>query len=157
MKHKMLVAFDGSQNAVRAVSYIAKHFAADSQVTLLSVIQEPAALCELDNPELLPFFASKESTFCALEDEKKRILKEALQKAKEQLLNAGLKEDDVKILIETNKKGIAQEIVREAKSGNYDVIVMGRRGASEVTEYFLGSISQKVVHLAKDIGTLLVS
>jgi nucleotide-binding universal stress UspA family protein len=34
---------------------------------------------------------------------------------------------------------------------------MGRRGQSEIKEFILGSISQKVFHLVKDISVLVVN
>jgi nucleotide-binding universal stress UspA family protein len=157
MGQKILIAFDGSENSLRAVKYIADHFfAPGNKITLLSIIQESAALCEMDSAELLPFFASKKSTFCEMEDKKREQLTNAQQEGKEVLLNAGFKDEDITVKLEINKKGIAREIVAEAQSG-YDVIVLGRRGLSDVKEYFLGSISQKVIHTAKDLAVLIVN
>jgi nucleotide-binding universal stress UspA family protein len=157
MKQNILIAFDGSQNSIRAVEYIAHHnFAPENKVTLFSIIQEPAALCEMDNEDLLPFFASKKNTFCEMEDKKREQLTNVQQKGKEILLKAGFKEEDVTVKLEINKKGIAREIINEAQSG-YDLIVLGRRGLSDVKEYFLGSISQKVIHTAKNQAILIVN
>ena len=79
-----------------------------------------------------------------------------MQKAKECLLKAGYRADNLAVKVEVNKKGIAREIVKEAQTG-YDIIVLGRRGLTEFKEYLLGSISQKVLHTAKDISVLLVT
>jgi nucleotide-binding universal stress UspA family protein len=51
---------------------------------------------------------------------------------------------------------VAGDILAEAQSG-YDTIVMGRRGLSGIAEFFIGSISQKVLHHAKDASVILVS
>lgn len=37
------------------------------------------------------------------------------------------------------------KIVDTAKSGNYDLIVMGNRGFSRVKRFFIGSVTQKVI------------
>ena len=37
------------------------------------------------------------------------------------------------------------KIVETAKSGNYDLIVMGNRGFSKVKRFFIGSVTQKVI------------
>lgn len=37
------------------------------------------------------------------------------------------------------------KIVDTAKSGNYDLIVMGNRGFSKVKRFFIGSVTQKVI------------
>ena len=42
----------------------------------------------------------------------------------------------------------AQEIYERAKAGGYDLIVMGNRGRSLVTELLLGSVSHKVLQQA---------
>jgi nucleotide-binding universal stress UspA family protein len=156
MEQKMLVAFDASENAMRAVRYIANHFSPQSKITLFSVMKEPVAVHEIYAPELTSSFASKEGSFLEVEKKKKKWIEAAQQKAKECLLKAGFDENNIDLKLETNKKGIAREIIKEAETG-YDIIVLGRRGLSEIKEYFLGSISQKVIHSAKDISVLLVT
>ncbi|MEL7649318.1 MAG: universal stress protein [Sedimentibacter sp.] len=38
-----------------------------------------------------------------------------------------------------------EEILKTAEEGNYDLIVMGRRGFSKVKRFFIGSVTQKVI------------
>lgn len=38
----------------------------------------------------------------------------------------------------------ADEIVKTAKEGEFDLIVMGHRGLGRVKEFFLGSVSDRV-------------
>ncbi|MBL7181411.1 MAG: universal stress protein [Pseudomonadota bacterium] len=71
MVHKILVALDDSENAMRAVEYIAKLFTPENQVTLFSVILDTAMLCDMNSPELTPYFIAQQGTFCSLEDKKK--------------------------------------------------------------------------------------
>lgn len=42
----------------------------------------------------------------------------------------------------------ADEITKEAQQGNYDLIIIGSRGLSEVKGWVLGSVSQRVVRHA---------
>jgi nucleotide-binding universal stress UspA family protein len=42
----------------------------------------------------------------------------------------------------------ALEIVSVAKEGGFDVVVVGHRGMGKVRELFVGSVAEKVVHLA---------
>lgn len=156
MEHKILVAFDDSKNAMRAVEFVAETFNPENKVTLLSVLQNTAALCEMNSPELTPYFVSQQDSFCVLEDKKKSLVEEAVQNAKGYLTRAGFKSENISINLIPKKKGIAGDIVDAAKSG-YDIIVMGRRGVSGVKEFLFGSIAQKVLNLAKDVSVLIVN
>lgn len=156
MPQKILVAVDDSDNAKRAVAFVAKRFAASNQVTLFSVILDTAALCKMDSPELTPIFKSQQASFCVLETKKRELVNAALKQAKETLIEAGFPEDRVMVKVEDKKGGVARDILAEAEKG-YDLIVIGRRGVSAVKDFFLGSTSQKVFSGAKDISVLIVN
>ena len=156
MSKKVLVAFDDSENAMRAVAYIATLMTKDCRVTLFSVVQDTAAICEMQSPELTPYFKAQQDSFCALEEKKKEILTAAQMKAKTLLVDSGFRADQILVKSEPKKKGIARDIAGEARAG-YDLVVMGRRGLSGIKEFFMGSISQKVLALALDVPILLVN
>ena len=156
MENKLLVAFDDSENAMRAVEYIAKYFATDSKITLFNIAQDTAALCDMNSPALTPYFKSQQSAFCTLEEKKKSLVDSAQQKARKKLIAAGFEEKNITIKAETKKKGVARDIVKESQSG-YDTIVLGRRGQSGIKDFLLGSVSQKVFHLVKDKSVLVVN
>ena len=156
MGHKILVAFDESNNAKRAVEYIAQVFPRDAEITLFSVLQDSAAICEMNSPELTPYFKSQKNAFCALEDKKKAVVNDAGHNAMTSLIENGFKEELVLLKIENKKNSVAKDIVKEARSG-YDLVVLGRRGLSGIKEYFLGSISSKVLHMAPDVSLLFVN
>ncbi len=156
MGQKILIAFDVSENAMRAVQYVARTFPTDNHVTLFSVLQDTAALCDMNSPELTPYFKSQQQAFCTLEEKKKDLVSAALAEAAEALRQAGFAVDNITIKTEPKKKGIARDIADEARSG-YDLVVLGRRGVASIKDFFLGSISQKVLNLAQEASTLIVS
>ncbi len=156
MNNKILVAFDDSENAMRAVEYIAQLCTTDNKITLFNIAQDTAALCDMNSPALTPYFKSQQSSFCTLEDKKKSLVDSAMQKARGKLIAAGFEEKNVTIKTETKKKGVARDIVKEAQSG-YNTIVLGRRGQSGIKDFILGSVSHKVFQLVKDISVLVVN
>ena len=156
MSKKILVAVDDSENALRAVEFVSNSFSRDNKVTLFNVIQDTSTLCEMNSPELTPYFTSQQSAFCLLEDKKKELVGQALEKAKMMLIEAGFDEKNITTQAELKKKGIARDIVQEAQDG-YNVVVMGKRGVSGIKDFLLGSISQKVFNLAKDVSVLFVN
>jgi nucleotide-binding universal stress UspA family protein len=156
MAQKILLAIDDSENAIRAVEFVANTFTVDNRITLFNVVQDTATMCEMNSPELTPYFTSQQSSFCLLEEKKKELVNEALQKSKTILLDAGFEEKNITIKAELKKDGVAKDIIKEAQS-DYNIIVMGKRGVSRIKDFLLGSISQKVFNLAKDISVLFVN
>jgi len=156
MGKKILVALDESENAMRAVDYIAHTFTPDHEVTLYHVTMDTAAICDMNSPELIPYFTSQQLAFCSLEDKKKELVRKAMDQGKNRLIRAGFDEKHIALKMQAKKKGVARDIIAEAQSG-YDTIVLGRRGLSSVTEFIVGSVSQKVLHNARDVSVVLVS
>ncbi len=156
MAQKILIAVDDSDNAQRAVAFVAKTFSTDNNVTLINVMMDTASLCDMDSPELTPLFKSHQTSFCALEDKKRELVKEAMEKARGILLEIGFPSDNINIKIEDKRRGVARDILSEAEKG-YDVVVIGRRGLSGIKEFFLGSVSQKVFNGAKNLSVLVVN
>lgn len=155
MAKNILVAVDDSENAERAVNFLADNFVRELKITLLSVCPDTATLCEMDSPGLIPYFKSRQSDFCVLEDEKKKLVQDAQAGAEKMLVEKGFASENIEVKLLTKKEGIAQDIVAEANQG-YGLIIMGRRGLSGIKAFFLGSITQKVINMAKDISVLVV-
>jgi nucleotide-binding universal stress UspA family protein len=156
MGTKILVALDDSENAMRAVQFIAKNFTLDHEITLFSVLMDTPAICDLQSPELTPYFVSQQKALCAMSDRKRELLASSQEKARAVLREAGFPETGITARIQVRKRGVARDIIDEARSG-YPIVVLGRRGLSSIGEFLLGSVSQKVLHGCKDATILLVS
>jgi nucleotide-binding universal stress UspA family protein len=156
MVKKILVAFDDSENAIRAVQFVTEAFGTQHKVALFSVLQDTAALCDLNSPELTPYFKQQQQSFCTLEEKKKSLVNAAMKTAKQMLLDAGFAPDKISLKAEPKSKGVARDIVEKAHTG-YDVVVLGRRGVSGVRDFFFGSVSNKVIQAAKDVSILIVN
>ncbi|MDY6838226.1 MAG: universal stress protein [Thermodesulfobacteriota bacterium] len=156
MAKRILLAVDESKNAMKAVNYVAKSMQPEGHVTLFSVIPDPTAACGLDSPSLTPTFKKNKQAFCAIEETKKDRLKTFMEKAKKVLVEAGFASKDVTTRIRKKKVGIARDILKEAQQGKYDTLVIGRRGLSSVKQFLFGSVSNKVVQLAKKVSVIVV-
>jgi len=156
MGKKFLVALDYSENATRAVEFVADTFSREHELTLFSVVPKTAAVCELEADTLVPHFSSQQKAFCQIEDEKGMALKLALERAKETLLQAGFPEENIQVKTSPQKKGIARDIVAEGDRSKADMLILGRRGISGFKGFLMGSVSQKVLELSKEKSVLLV-
>lgn len=134
---KLLIAIDGSDHARRAIEAaaggLAKHGAAAVDAVLVHVRESPAYYGELP-----PFdFQSIES---GLRQRQAELLEAALAQAR----NSGLQP----VTTQAAEGQAAQEIVRLAAERGVDCIVMGTRGMNALGGLLLGSVAQRVVHLA---------
>jgi nucleotide-binding universal stress UspA family protein len=145
MKRALLAtdASDASLRAARMLGAMAR-LDPDLQVTVLHVVPLPDTFtpaAAVGAPLTLPSH---------LEEYEETRVKEVLERT-EQVL--GLEPERVKL---THEIGLAADtILAEAKLGNYDFIVMGRRGLSPMRELFMGSVSHTVTHRSH-IPVLLV-
>jgi len=156
MGKKLLVAFDDSENAMRAVESVAVFFDRDSHVTLFHVAQDSSALCRMNSPGLTPLFKHEQSEFCSLEDKKRDIVEDALKKARDVLVGTGFSENNIAIKHEKAKHGVARDIINEATE-NYDVLVLGKRGISGIRDFLFGGTTQKVINHVDNVSVFIVN
>ncbi len=155
MEKDILIAFDDSEYSMRAINMVADTFKQDHKITILSIVPNTSTVCHMYSPELTPHFMAEQGLFCAMEEKNKDLLRAAQEKAKKLFLDKGFKDENVILKLESTRKGVARDIIEEAHSG-YMLVVLGRRGLSGVKEFFLGSISQKVLHSVKNISVMVV-
>ena len=110
MAKKLLLAIDDSENAIRAVEFVANTFTTDSRITLFNVVQDTATMCEMNSPELTPYFTSQQSSFCLLEEKKKSWLLKLYKKVKPYSWMPDLKKR-ISPLKQNLKKTALQEIL----------------------------------------------
>jgi nucleotide-binding universal stress UspA family protein len=147
MFEKILVPLDGSEHSVRALEIsiqVAKQFSGKLilihiySVTVRPIIlPEPATL----TPTGVPVMTAEEVTRVAdaAREAGNRILAEGERKAKA---------DGVQVQTMLIEGHAVQEIVKTAREGEFDLIVIGARGISKIREILLGSVTDGVIHHA---------
>jgi len=142
--HKILVPLDGSEHSDRALVtalQIARNF--KSEITLLHVysvtvtpvvIPEPTTL----NPTGVPIATSAEVSKMvdAARDAGKKILEDGEQK---------VRAENVPVETSLREGNSPQEIVKAAKEGQFDLIVIGARGIHRLRDLLMGSVTEGVV------------
>lgn len=142
MYKKILVAVDGSTHAKRAVTAagkIAKTFAAK-----LVIIHVMKRLGSDLIPEDLKEFARTEHVLATEANALRSVADAIVADAKDVAMTAGA--TDVVTTIGAGNP--ADQIIDYCKVNNVDLIVIGRRGLSDLASLFLGSVSHKVTQLA---------
>ena len=140
--NKILLAFDGSENATGAVEFVGSLLGGlDYEVSLFHVIRSN----EEGLPEHQHILSPKEYYKFA-----RKEMTESLNAARTSLINAGFKANRVSTQMATKAISRAGEIADKAKLENFGTIVMGRRGHSSVRDFFIGRVTNKVIHMARD-------
>ncbi|MCW3998210.1 MAG: universal stress protein, partial [Candidatus Bathyarchaeota archaeon] len=134
MIKKILVPFDGSDKSKHALEYaVDLAVQTSSQIQLLTVIP----------PVFLPtysFYVLKSNAIRDCQKELEINFKRVMKKA---LLHVNQKKTELKVSTKFAKGVPYKEIVKTAKQGDFDLIIMGTRGLEGQISY-LGSVSSKV-------------
>jgi len=158
MAKRILIAMDESKNAMKAVEYVADTVGKTKGVktTLFSIIPKlPHTFLETDET-IHPIFKGKVVDLTALTVQKKVAIEKSMEKAKKVLMDAGIAKGNIAVKMQERKIGIARDILKEAKEGQYDTIAIGRRGISATRAFLFGSVSSKVVQFAKNCTVWVV-
>ncbi len=140
--NKILLAFDGSENAASALEFVGSLFGGfDYEVSLFHVIRSNGE----GQPEYQHIFSSKEYTRAA-----RKEMSETLKAAQTKLIDMGLTTDKVSTQIAEKAISRAGAIADRAKQEDFGTIVMGRRGHSRIRDFFIGRVTNKVIHMARD-------
>lgn len=126
--NKILVAYDGSESAKRALGEAANLARDGGTVTVVSVAEE------------LPQFGRAAAMLVPEEDEERR---RELREAKTLLAERGIAAKVVE-----RRGDAATMILDEAEKEGVELIVMGTRGLGSGKRWLLGSVSTKVLHYA---------
>jgi nucleotide-binding universal stress UspA family protein len=128
MKH-ILVGFDGSTNARRALEQALDVARADTRITVVAAAQAPAP----PGHEIVPL-GSK-----GLEERRRQ-----LEEARKRLAELGRNAELVAV-----SGAPADALVDEAEKRGADLIVVGRRGLNGAERLVMGSVSSKVARTAR--------
>ena len=80
-----------------------------------------------------------------------------VEEGKERLIDAGVPEQNIAVKFQTQKEGLARDILTELQEGNYGVLLLGRKGFKDISQFGLGSKANKLVHAAHALMTCLVN
>lgn len=140
--NRILLAFDGSPGCLRAVDYVGSTLGGfDYEICLVHVIRGNSK----NQSEFLHIVSSEKFT----ESTRKEMIS-LLRAAKTKLIDMGFKPAGISTEIITGAFSRAKTIADKAKRENYATIVMGRRGHSSVRDFFIGRVTNKVIHMARD-------
>lgn len=152
---KILIAVDGSENAVRAVNYTGEVMAGSDvmQIMLLCIERFPdrdlfasdeswKKRCEEHRAEMESFLEDARDILTAKGIDPERITRRYVVSCKSPFADRTAERCSF-------GTSIAQEILSVLKEEGFGTVVVGRRGVTKAEEFLFGSVSSKIIHYAK--------
>ncbi len=140
---KILLAVDGSDQAIEAARYVSQLFAPNRiDVVLFHVTAKiPESSWDIEeDPQLM----IKEAVLSDWEHQQKEKIQELMERARQLFVDRGVPEDLVKAKIQERQVGIARDIIYESER-DYNAVVLGRWGMSLLKDFLWGSIADKLI------------
>jgi nucleotide-binding universal stress UspA family protein len=149
---KVLLALDASDAALRAAGYVGRMLAAtDCEITLLHVVRDITG--EFEGLQGVPLDDCTKRIMEAAANAIKPVFAEAIAR----LVAAGVNPQKIATKLVTGARSCAGAIIAEAAEAGCGTIVVGRKGLSEVEEFAMGQVSNKLAQLADNAALWLVN
>ena len=137
-RNRVLVAFDGSREVMRAVQSLSFLVgASDCKVCLCHVLKPQSSSSEMDEPHW--------------QETQIKQMEPLLSKSKQSLFDAGFAFNQITCEMVKEGSSRASSILKKAKDEKYGTVVIGRRGLTALKDLFFGRVGEKIYQQAKDI------
>jgi hypothetical protein len=152
----VLIAFDGSESAFKAVDYVGAQFSGlkDVKVTLLYVIPNVPPQFWDDGHILTP--AERQERQAVIDRwfaNQKMVLEPHFEKARRVLVEKGMDAGQVETVVAGDTVTVAEAILEEAKTGRYRTLVLGRHGAVPI---LAGGLAATILHRGAGLAVCIV-
>ncbi len=156
---KILIAVDGSNDALKAVDYVGHLFAGMDalRITLLHVIPYlPTSFWDdghvLNKEERE---SRKRVVDTWIRNQQQRV-DPIFRSATETLEKRGIQAEQIETKGISDSADVAESILEEARDGKYQTLVLGRRGLSPARRIFMGSVTTKIINHGAGIAISVV-
>jgi nucleotide-binding universal stress UspA family protein len=159
MPAKLLIPLDGSEGAMRAVDYVAHTFGHTPGVEIKLVHILPGLPPSWwDDGHILndDERQTREQVIADWEKHQEKQWQGIFARARKKLIRAGITPEAISGKFQPQFNDVAEDILDEADLEGCSTIVLGRRGLTGATRFFLGSVSQKVVNHARNLAVIIV-
>ncbi len=150
---KVLACLDGSEGSMLCLPHLADVLdtSKDFEITLFHAVRSFSGFRNF----MREVFSSEgdKATIAKIDSELDKVaslMAPSFDKATATLISHGVDGARMHHKIVRGAANSAQAIMEEAEKGEYDTILVGRRGLSKVEEFIMGRVSNKVVHMAKE-------
>jgi len=151
---RILLAVDGSDQALEVVRYVSKIVPHEHTAIVLFTVGTgfPEVFWEIKKS---PRYSSQKSDVMGWLADNQLAIGEFKEKAYKILSGAGFSEKAISVKTQVKKIGVLKDIIHESYQG-YHAIVVGRTGVSRLKYLIWGSLAQKLAERIRHIPTVIV-
>jgi len=152
---KILLAVDGSDQALEAVRYTGAMMPVDQTEIMLFYVGTgfPEVFWDMNGN---PLYKSKKKKVMGWLAQDQLLMGEFKEKAFKILEDFGFDQDAIKVNTQARKTGVLKDIIQETYR-DYSAIVIGRTGMSRLKDMIIGSMATKLAYKVKHIPTVIVA
>lgn len=154
VKCKILLAVDGSDQALEAVRYAGAMMPAGQAELVLFYVGTgfPDVFWDM---KANPLYRTRKDGVMGWLADHQLIMGEFKEKAFKILADAGFEKDDVRVRTRVKRTGVFKDIIQETYQ-DYRAVVIGRTGVSRFKDAIIGSMARKLAARIKHIPTVIV-
>jgi nucleotide-binding universal stress UspA family protein len=153
-RKRILLAVDGSDGSMEAVSHVAKVVSPKRASVLLLHVKTRAEQAYRETATH-PLVREQTIDIVEMDGRRKRTMEEFMKRARQILLDAGFSEEAVQVEIREKQAGVVRDIVAVSKEG-YTTIVVGRKGLSKLKDAILGNVTARLLERKVDIPVWVI-
>ena len=150
---KILLPYDFTSYDQKALDFAIRTFANQKKVEItLFNAYVPLPEIDMHASPIMEKVISNLQYLSQRINEQKTELKAVVNK----LFGRGFSETQIKVIFAPQEKDVADDIIKHAVNGQFDVLVLNRN-PSKIISFFTGSAFNKIVKAVKDITVCIVS
>ena len=152
-KQKVLVPYNFTNNDEKALDFVTRRFANDKgvEVTLFNAYTRVPKI-ELRRSQIM----EKISSNLAYLQQKIYEQENCIKQAREKLIQNGFSSNRVHYIYRALNKDVAQDIIDLVLDKGFDMVVLNRNPGN-ITRFFSGSVSSKVMKNLKHVNVYIVT
>jgi len=153
-KTKVLIAVDGSENAMDAVRYAGQFF--DPERTDMTLIHIMAELPDMvDDLKTIASIDPAALETDAWHQKMAEQTRQMMAAAESILIGIGYEKASIHIIIRTRENGVAKDITAECGK-DYDALILGRRGGNDPTDIIVGATAYRMMSAIEHLPVVIV-
>lgn len=154
MERRILLAVDDSQHSKNALKYAVKMSSAVTNLHyVLFTVQPAISQFLLDEAETS---TKQKAALNKLVKKNAEASKTFLKKLADDMLTLGIEKKRVEVATQPRLTGLAKDVIDYAEKGNFDAIVVGRRGLSKLHQAFSNSTTANLLEHSRVVPIWMV-